>query len=504
MKKKLVITTTLLIAILLVINLLSNDFHFRLDLTEGRQYTLGQSTMGILKNLEEPVTITAYFSENLPANVLKTRKDFQDLLIEYGRRSGQMVQYQFVTPKGDNDQNEAVKNGIQPVLINVREKDQVKQQKAYLGATVALGDKKEVIPFIQPGSAMEYTLSTAIKKISVTNKPVIGFLKGHGEPSLAEVSQLEEQLNILYESREITLSDTSDIPENVKTLAIIRPLDSVPAGHIAKLDAFLARGGRIALALNRVVGDFQSQRGFPNNTGLERWLEAKGIQVDDSFITDSKCGQISVQQQQGFFTFQTRVAFPYIPLIASFADHPISKGLENVLLEFASPIRYSGDSTIKFTPLAFTSDHSNVIKSPIAIDINKQWTEADFPMSRVAVAGVFEGKLSAGARSKIVVITDGDFLVNGPPQQQRKLQPDNVNLFANSIDWLSDETGLISLRTRGVTSRPLDTLEDSTKTILKYTNFLLPILMAVAYGIVRMQQNRIRRFKRMSENYEEA
>jgi hypothetical protein len=66
------------------------------------------------------------------------------------------------------------------------------------------------------------------------------------------------------------------------------------------------------------------------------------------------------------------------------------------------------------------------------------------------------------------------------------------------------DTGLISLRTKGVTSRPIDQLEDSTKSILKYSNFLLPILLAVGYGLVRIQQNRIRRFKRMSENYEEA
>ena len=85
-----------------------------------------------------------------------------------------------------------------------------------------------------------------------------------------------------------------------------------------------------------------------------------------------------------------------------------------------------------------------------------------------------------------------------------KLQPDNINLLSNSIDWLSDETGLISLRTKGVTSRPIDNLHDSTKTILQYVNFLLPILLVVLYGIIRMQQNRIKRFKRMSENYEEA
>lgn len=201
---------------------------------------------------------------------------------------------------------------------------------------------------------------------------------------------------------------------------------------------------------------------------------------------------------------QSQVPFPYIPLIGKFADHPLSKGLENVLFEFVSSINYRGDTTKKFIPLAFTSDQSNEIKTPVYFNIQQQWTQADLPMKGIVVAAAIEGKLTDNSRSKMVVIGDGDFLVNGGGQQPRKLQPDNVNLVSNAIDWLSDDTGLISLRTKGVTSRPIDELEDSTKMILKYANFLLPILLVIGYGVFRSQQNRMRRFKRMSENYEEA
>lgn len=505
MKQKLYITTVLLVAILLVINLLSNEFHLRFDLTDEKEFTLSPATLDILKSLEEPVTVKAYFSQNLPSHIVKTRQDFQELLIEYANRAHGLVQYEFINPsEEESTQQEAVRNGIQPVLINVREKDEVKQQKAFLGATISLGEKKEVIPFVQPGSAMEYALSTAIKKIVVTSKPTIGFLTGHGEPSVSELSQLQEQLGILYQVDEIRLTDTTLIPVTVKTLVIVRPMDSIPAGQFIKLDAFLARGGALAIAINRVNGDLQSSQGYSVNTGLESWLQQKGIQVEDDFVIDAKCASVTVQQQQGLFTFQSQVSFPFLPVITNFADHPISKGLENVMLQFASPIKYTGDSTKRFIPLAFTSAQSNVLKAPQYFDINKQWTESDFPLNRQVIAAAVVGKITNGVNSKLVIIGDGDFAINGPPQQPRKLQPDNINLLANSIDWLSDETGLISLRTKGVTSRPIDTLEDSTKTILKYVNFLLPLLLVVIYGLVRMQQNRMRRFKRMSENYEEG
>ena len=164
----------------------------------------------------------------------------------------------------------------------------------------------------------------------------------------------------------------------------------------------------------------------------------------------------------------------------------------------------SGDSTKQFTPIVLTSEKSNSLGAPQFFNIQKQWTDADFPLRNLIVGAAIEGKLAGEAQSKMVVISDGDFIVTGSPQRPRQLQPDNVSLMANSIDWLSDDTGLIALRTKGVTSRPIDELEDSTKTILKYSNFLAPLLLVIGYGLVRMQRNRMKRLKRMSENYEEV
>lgn len=491
-------TTALVIGIVIVINLLAYEYHVRLDLTEDRQYTLSQATRDILDNLEEPVTVKAYFSKELPPNIVKTRQDFQDLLVEYANLSDNQVVYEFINPsEKESYEQEAVENGIRPVLINVREKDQVKQQKAFLGATVQLGDKKEVIPFLQPGAAMEYALSTAIKKISIDEKPVIGFISGHGEPPLSEMQQANEQLQVMYQTRQIVLSDTTIVPENIETLALIRPTDSLSAPQLKILDAFLERGGRLLVALNSVQADFRSRYGSAQNTGLKTWLREKGIEVMDNFVVDAQCGAVSVPQQLGIFTLQASVSFPYIPVISTFSDHPITTGLESVMLEFASEIRFHGDSTKKCVPLAFSSAQSNTLPAPQFFDVNKEWTEADFPKKNIPVAVALEGN-----PFKMVVISDGDFPVNGPQQQQQNLQPDNVNLLSNAIDWLSDDTGLIALRTKGVVSRPIRQLEEGTKTFLKYFNFLLPLLLVVGYGIFRAQRNRMTRLKRMSENYE--
>jgi ABC-type uncharacterized transport system involved in gliding motility auxiliary subunit len=188
-------------------------------------------------------------------------------------------------------------------------------------------------------------------------------------------------------------------------------------------------------------------------------------------------------------------------VISKFADNPITSGLEAVTLQFASPITFSGDSTIKFTPIAFSSEKSGTVRSPLYFDVEKQWTENDFPMSGIVVAGILEGKLAGDINSKIVLVSDGDFAVNGN-QPGNQLPPDNVSLLVNSVDWLSDDTGLIGLRTKEVTSRPIRELPDGKRTFLKWLNFILPIFMVILYGIIRMQINRNKRIKRMEVDYE--
>src|SRR5688572_11500600 len=365
MKANLLTTTILIAGIIVVINLLGNEYHIRWDLTEDKQYTLSNATRDILTTLEDPVTVKAYFSKDLPPHVGKTRQDFQDILVEYASLSDGQIQYEFIDPSSkESNEQDATQKGIQPVLINVRQKDQVKQQKAFLGATVQLGEKTEVIPFVQPGAAMEYALSTAIKKISIDNKPIVGFVQGHGEPPLAEMPQAVEQLSVLYQTLEISLTDSTTIPDNIKALALIRPTDSIPSSHLQQLDAFLEKGGRLLVAVNAVQADFRSLYGTPAPTGLGAWLRTKGIDVVPNFVVDAQCGSVSVPQQFGGFTIQSSISFPYVPVISTFADHPVTSGLESVMFEFASEVKPVNDSIDNFVPLAFSSELSNTLPAP--------------------------------------------------------------------------------------------------------------------------------------------
>ncbi|MGV8091753.1 MAG: GldG family protein [Mangrovibacterium sp.] len=500
-KKSIAIYLILIAGILILINILASRFFFRLDLTGDKRYTLSEATRNILAELDDPVTVTAYFSEGLPPQIAQARTAFKDLLTEYKNASKGNIYFEFINPnQNEKTEQEAVQAGISPVLISVREKNEAVQKKAYLGAVVKYGDKTETIPFLQQGAAMEYSFSTAIKKLTVEDKPLIGFIQGHGEPSVGEFQQAMQELNVLYEVQSVNMTDSTNLLK-YKTICLISPRDSVPEEHLRMLDQYLSNGGNIYLALNRVEGELNQGMGFELNTGLESWLQKKGLELENSFVLDANCGNITVRQQQGMFTFERPVSFPYLPIATTFAENSMVEGLENVIFQFVSPINYTGDSALRFLPLVKSSGQSAKQQAPIYFDVQHKWNDNDFTLKELTLAAMLEGKIEGSANSRIILVGDGDFAVNGYGEAAHALNPDNVNLMVNSIDFLSDDTGLIALRTKGINSRPLEQVEDGTKTTLKYLNFLLPIILIIVYGIIRNQKNRIIRNKRMQADF---
>ncbi len=497
MKQDKRLSIVLVIGIVALVFLLSRQYFFRLDLTEDKQFTMSKATKSVLHGLEDPVNVKAYFSENLPADFERVKTDFQNLLIEYNNISKGKVDYHFINPGLDEaSEQEAMQNGIQPLLINVREKDEASQKKAFMGAVVEFGDQKEVIPFISRESPMEYDLTTAIKKISVKDKPSLGFLQGHGEPQLGQMTQVATALSVIYTLESINLESESAIAERIKAVVIVNPTDSIPEDQFKKLDDYLAKGGKIIAAVNAVNGDFNTATGTAVSNNIFQWLSSHGVTVEPTFVVDASCGKVTIQQRLGNFSIPTQINFPYLPLIKSFSDHPATNGIEAVLFQFASPIRFKSQDGAFFTILVTSSEKAGTLNVPLNFDIQKQWTQADFPLSNIPLGGVVEG-LMQNPDSRLVVFSDGDFVVS----QEGNLNPDNVNLLLNTIEWLVDKSGLAELRDKGVVYRPIKDLEEGKRTFTKYFNFLFPLALVGVVGIWRSQRNRYKRRQRLEEKY---
>ncbi|MCC7224514.1 MAG: GldG family protein, partial [Chitinophagales bacterium] len=139
MLTKSAITFKILAAIVavLAINVLSSFLFARLDFTGDKRYTLSQATKDILADLDSSVTVTAYFSDNLPAQIQYVRNEFEDLLVEYSNRSGGKIDYHFEDPSGSPEKEQAaMQQGVRPLVVQARERDQFKEQRAYMGAVL--------------------------------------------------------------------------------------------------------------------------------------------------------------------------------------------------------------------------------------------------------------------------------------------------------------------------------------------------------------------------------
>jgi gliding-associated putative ABC transporter substrate-binding component GldG len=499
-KRKIIYNILIVVGLLLILNTLSSIFFLRADFTEDKRYTLDRSTKRILNEVNEPIIITLYISEDLPPDVNRTVQDFKNLLTEYNHYSNRKISFEYVNPnKNEELAQEAIEAGIHPVPLEIREKDQLKVQRVFLGAVIQVGDEFEAIPLIKPGIAMEYTLSTLIKRLTIRNKPQIGYIMGHGEPEFAAIEQVLDELTILYDVKPVYLLSEPDL-QKYKCLMLIGPTGTISPTQLGSLDNYLQKGGSLMIAMERVRGMLNEGIGVTVNTGLEKWLENKGLYVDDSFIVDKKCGTVTVQQQ-GYFSFPKQINFPFLPVISRFANHSITDGIETLILQFASPIKYLGDTIMRYQPLAFTSNISGKLKAPISFNIGRMWRTQDFLYPDLTVAATLSGTMGGEEEAKICLIGDGNFIVNGFGANKISIQKDNINFFANAIDWLTDDSGLMSLRTKGVSSRPLKEISDGKVFLIKYFNLLIPVLILIVYGAIRFKQRSIKRSKRMRPGF---
>ena len=344
-RRQLTITLIIISCAILLVNIIGHSIHHRFDATEDKDYTLSDATKNMLKNLQDPITITAYFTEKLPPQYAEVRKEFKeemgeyielfmvfkDIISEYASLSNGKIAFRFIDPNESPElEQEAINSGIGPVLISVREKDRNEQQKAFLGAKIEVGTQKEVIPIIQKQTPMEYTLSTSIKKLTIVNKPYIGIVSGHGELPLQNLGQAMSEIGFLYNIEEVILSDTLNLSK-YKTLVINAPKSQYSETDLGILDNYIAQGGKLFINLEHINADLQQSMQLTLiTTGLEGWLTEKGIVVEDNVVIDKKCGNIGVVQQQGMFSMTVPISFPYIPIVTisnSSGSLPFSVGM---------------------------------------------------------------------------------------------------------------------------------------------------------------------------------
>ncbi len=523
----------LVLGVIVAVNVAAQMYFGRVDLSEGKIFTLADYSRQVVRELEEKVLVKVYFSEDVGPQYNQNRTYIKDILEDYRAYSNGNFNFEMVNPRDKEAfEQEARQAGIQPVQAQAVENDQISVRLVYMGMSFLSGDKKETLPFLGDVTGLEYTMTSTIRRLTSAELMKVGVIQGHGEPSLAPPMQqnpmmppagptigtLAEMLRQTYQVEEVTLD--APIDPSIRTLLWVAPQEEVGETELYHLDQFLMAGGNLALALDRYSVDMATRQATPLALGLDEFLAHYGIRIEDKLVADRNCGIVTVRQQSNnplAMLFGTQMRYPLFMELRSFDDeHPVSRKLESALVAWASPLDTAAFAEARTAgaivrPLVKSGEYTEVQVGP-AFDmepvqqITPELLDSRFNDGAQVIGATVEGafpsffsgrelpegvdgstRIDAGAATQLAVVADGEFVTD-----QYSQQGDNLSLAQNMVDWLSQDEGLIGIRSKAITSRPLAELEAGTRKMIKWLNILGMPVVFVLFGVVRWMARRRR------------
>jgi len=390
--------------------------------------------------------------------------------------------------------------------------------------------------------SLEYNLASAIKNLTTSIKPRIAIIEGQGELDDMEGIDLHNSLSEFYNVDRVTLSSKiNSLSIRIKTdsandvlinkyraIIIAKPTKPFDERDKFLIDQFIMRGGKVLWLIDPVFASmdslqkYNSTMGIPNDINLEDMLFNYGVRLNINLVQDLnalpipvKTGQVGNQPQFDYFKWY------FFPILMPTINHPIVNGLNVIKTEFLSTLDTVVAPGVKKTFLLETSPYARTVNAPALVDLEilkKEPDERMFTKGPMPVALLLEGEFtsaflyrippeladnpSLGFRpkskpTKMIIIADGDLAKNqfhysqGYPlplgyDQYTKQTFGNKDLLLNVVNYLCDDSGLISVRSRELKLRMLDTAKvDKQRLFWQMLNIILPVLLISMFGIVK-------------------
>ena len=198
----------LFIVFLLLLNIVSYNSFFRLDLTEPKFYSLSKPSKQVVKNLQEPLTIRVFFDKNLPTPYNSVAQYVEDLLAEYDGVANKNFSVINMDLSKEDSLAMASDYGLSQIQIQEIKNNEVGFKQVYMGLVLSYGDSIETLDSITSTEGFEYKLTTKISKMIST------------ADTLANLKQ-DEKINVtLYFSpvlKNMGISGCAELEEIVET-----------------------------------------------------------------------------------------------------------------------------------------------------------------------------------------------------------------------------------------------------------------------------------------------
>lgn len=486
------------VGIVITLNVLSNFFFTRFDLTSEKRYTLSETSKDLLEGMDDVVYLKVYLDGDLPAGFRRLRDRTREMLDEFRAHSNNNIEYEFINPNDQPDEKsrndlyrQLAKQGLAPTNIQIKSEDGVEQKLIFPGAIMTYRGKETALQLLksQMGAApeqmlnsstedLEYEITNAIRKLTSVRAESIGFVEGHGELTSRQVADMAKSLSEYYRLERVNINGKLNslvtraegdsgavIFPKYKAIVIAKPDSAFSEEDKFMIDQYVMYGGRVLWLMESVFCNMDSLRyapstlAIPQSTNLEDMLFKYGVRVNTDLLQDARCA--AIPGPSGYVGEQLQWALQpwvFFPIVIPKSEHPIVRNLNGIKLEFASSLDTVGAKQIKKTVLLSTSDKTRALRTPTQVSLDVMVEEPkpeQFNKRHLPVAVLLEGKFESvfknrlttmikgsrdiqfredGKRTKMIVVADGDIMRN-------HINPDGTYLPCGFDQYTSQQFG---------------------------------------------------------------
>lgn len=481
--------------------------------------------------------------QRLREETLQTLRQFNSInpLIEYEFENPMSGDIQ----ENNTRKESLAKDGILPTNLRIERNNEMVDKLIYPYAIFRFGSRIQVVSLLEHQginisdeqalnnsvSLLEYKFADAIQKIRNKDKASILLTTGRGELDLRQTADLETKLRRYYDTDRIHFDSIIEFSPEIDLLITAAPRASLTNKDLFKLDQYLMKGGKMIWLIDPLdvtLDSIQKAGNYipePYPLNLDDMMFKYGARIQSNLILDLECSRIPqvIGVTDGKPQLE-RFNYYYHPLIAASSDHPIVKNIDRVNMFFPSTIDTIITSTeIKKTILLRSSNYSRFQLLPMRLNFEilryepdpKKFNKEPQPVA-VLLEGNFEsyfknrlssemeetlsqigtGFASSSTDGKLLVVSDADFAKNLFDPNSQRISPigynkwedfvfkGNETFIMNSIEYMLDEAGILSSRSKDVKLRLLNAVKiEQEKTYWQVLNILVPLLFLGIFGI---------------------
>lgn len=458
----LVITGLFLIVSVAMISLIPR---LRIDLTEDNLFTLADGTRSIVSNLDKPVELLFFYSEEATADVPQLRSygnRVQELLREMVIASDGNLSLRVIDPiPFSEEEDEAVEYGVQRVPLS-QGGDQVFFGLVALDTTTLPGEDAEsvaatnfkTIGLIRPDQEefLEYEFSKLITQVANPEPPVVGFLSklpidgGVNTQTMTPTSpwMIMDSMRQLFEVRRVN-PDVQVIDEEINILLLVHPQDLSPQTLYA-VDQFVLRGGK-AMVFVDPNADSQSQPGqdgvpiaLPNQASdVAQLFEAWGVEYDPERVVADR--ELALMVNVGDATRPVQHYGMLGVQRPGFANDIITNDLQVLNFSSVGALSQAEGATTTFDPLVLSSAESMLMEG----EFFKALTDPTILLDEFQASGeryTIAARVSGNVRT---AFPDGAPMVEGETEEDLSTAAEESEAPVVLPAHLSESQGTVNL-----------------------------------------------------------